>query len=441
MNQGSRIIELQTVAALAVYSDKKNDLFGQYNLEPLLTDPEAKQFYRAAIIAGDDNAVMIASHMKKSPEEVQKYLDLATLYNFDLDANIRALQEQKRELDADATLADLVEQRRLRKITRTQLRDKIITLADEPEEENTSVTSDNWQLKAPEAFAENGRLLESGHILTFPMQFRKLQQIIPFLRYQQIMSVIAQSGVGKTMLALMLVHWWALHHGIRVLYALAEGDWQTMVSRYVNRETGLPTDEIVMGKHNDAVKRVLKPYPSGGFVEFWECGGRTMPEIISKAREMQAKAVVIDTFHKISFTNYPYESRAEQVGAANADFVAFLQRESAFGLEILQMDKGNTASSDAPSVKKAISAIDFFQTSTYCLALDFKIATRTQMIDDPRPGYPGQWEYKDLPGVTGRIIVEKNRFGGNGHAEVFRDGSRSLIFEDPRRATAMGGGE
>lgn len=439
-HMNSRILELQTAAALVVYGDKQNNLLDRYPLEGLLQDKEAQAFHRAALIAHDDNAVALSHAMVEQgfasagPEYVRdKILALAHAYgNVDIEENVRLLGEYSEATRFDRLLAEVAEARKRGKISIEEAQSKLAVFDGIKVEDDAMVTTDDWGEKALAAFRENGLLLQSGALPTWPLQFPRLREKIPFIRPGNIISIIALSGVGKTLFALMCAHHWAAAHGRKVLYGLLEMNWVSMVARYANRVTGLPIDEIETGVHNERLKKVLQPYDNGGQVVFWECAGKPMKQIIARARALGAD-LILDTYNKGNFMEYKGDTHTERLNAATEDYSAYLQADKRLGMLVLQLDKANTAIGK-PSLEQAIGSIGLFQSTRYGLTLDFPRSNYTRLVDHPIAGRSPVQDYADKPGSSGEIVLDKNSFGGwvGWRDRCFRDGGRSLIFEDNR---------
>lgn len=439
---GNRTLELQAIAALAVYSDGQHRLWEQYpELPELLLDSESRAFYDAVVEIGTDNAVALSVKMqgagvaRATPEYVRdKLLFLGREFEVDIPLSIRLLRETKRDVEAERLLEATLRDVKLRKITRTDARDRIATGLDGLDEtrDEDFVDSSNWAAKAVSAFAHNGEMLSSGTGPTWPRPFPRLRKHIPYVRTGHMMTVTALSGAGKTLFCLQLAHQWA-DQGRRVLYCLTEMNWIVAVARYVNRLTGLPIDEIETGQHNIVVADLLRPFGNGGELIFWNAAGASMPTIKAEARKRGNTDIIIDTFHKVSLDNYRYNSKTDQIVAANAELADYLQHSDAIGLEVLQLDKANTATGK-PSTEQAKDSIDFYQSSRLSITLDFPRAMSARTISHPIPGREAVHEYTDKPGVYGDLVIDKNSFGGHvgWRDRIFRDGSRSQIFEDVR---------
>jgi replicative DNA helicase len=133
-----------------------------------------------------------------------------------------------------------------------------------------------------------------------------LSKLMPELGIGDLVAVLAESGVGKTVFLEQCAEDWA-RRGWRVAFFHLELNSQTMLDRRMTRHTGIPIanlrDELSDAHFNQIIKVCGEIDDWTGNIHYVHCPGWTSEQIISKAIELDETSgidiVIVDYFNKI----------------------------------------------------------------------------------------------------------------------------------------------
>jgi hypothetical protein len=444
MNGTNRFLELQTVAALASYKDGSGQRMLDFYPEVIdyFTDPQAKSFYKAIRIVQDDNAVAIAKQMthdglETEPGEVKDVLGLLDKYGeVNIDTNVRLLRELHSEDEAGRLLRETQEKLRARKITVQQAAEILnsgltqLSVHDESE----FVSTDDWQTKAALMFRDRREAVKSGKLLTWPNDIPTLRKWVPYIDYGTLSMLVAPTGVGKSMFARRVAHWWAREHHRTVLYCSTELTNFQMICRDIADRTGKPLDDCLQGNVSEEDLACLTPYPGGGRVIYWEAAGKPLSWVISEATKYKAD-IIYDYLDMAPELNDSKKgsNEANRIGVFLGELKTYNQHSKTVSFIIQQMDKASQTSTGKgwrPHLLDGKGSSNIAQRPNYGLVLDFRELKDTLCV--PHPILKGKQFIQDEGEIScfGNLWLEKNSFGrGVGRIPVFRFGDRSRIIE------------
>lgn len=133
-------------------------------------------------------------------------------------------------------------------------------------------------------------------------------RLMPELGYGELVSILAEPGVGKTVFLENCAEAWA-KQGWKVLFFHLELNEQTMFDRRMNRQSGIPLrllrePERLDEKHWQSIFEAVTDIEAwSGDIHYIHCPGWTANKIIAKAIELDEShgidVLIVDYFNKI----------------------------------------------------------------------------------------------------------------------------------------------
>jgi replicative DNA helicase len=151
-----------------------------------------------------------------------------------------------------------------------------------------------------------------------------LKRYVNYVREGMLVSLAAESGVGKTA---FLATWaeYLAHEGLRTVFFHLELSHQVMLDRRMARRSGVPIHEIENGKITEAMEdatQAMKQWP--GAIHYVHCPGWTAQRIVNQARLLvdkgQCDFVIVDYLQKVKRQYIHGMNTAQAAGAVAETF-------------------------------------------------------------------------------------------------------------------------
>lgn len=444
---GIPILEQQTVGALAAYRDDQGHMLAERypEVDGILEDRFAKSFWKAVTTLVKDNGqpietkvVPIASAMARdgyptaTPDMVKDVIDLAYRHGaVDVDTNIKVLTSAHNEAAATQELETIAKKLKLRQISVAEALEESQAIGKYVGRDDSEfISTDDWQVKAPQMFSARRAAMKSGKVPTFPVKdLPSLYKIIPYVDLGTLTMIVAQTGVGKSMFARQIAHWWASNHGRSVLYCSTELTNFQQVCRDVAERTGKPIDALLRGDVDDeTLGRHLTPYKGGGRVIYWEASGKPLPWVLAEAKKYNAD-IIYDYADMAEMGGGKNSTRADQFGNWLQELKTYTQHAKACAVVVQQMDKASSMSGK-PSLLAAKGSSNFAQRPNYGFLLEFEELAEPQRMKHPWEDRYVEQKQGEI-NVMGKLRIGKNSFGGGQgrYIDVFRYSEKACLRE------------
>lgn len=368
-------------------------------------------------------------------------VDLATLYgDTDPSEPYKMMKFLKDQNQASKKLNVIARDLEYGKISPREAIDMAGSIPISDISERAVISTDDFAVKVPAMFQKRRQLLESKNLLTIPTSFPGLRKEIKMLEFGTIISIVAKSGVGKSMTAMDWGEHWARNNGRSVLYVSTELPLFVLVSRYINKLTGIPVSKLLEGYFDDRCAAAMSTYTSGGRIHFMEGAGMSPAAIFAEARKRKAD-VILDYFDMTDISDSKFNggynaNKTDMIGHALTEAKEYAQPNDRVVMILWQVSMGKE-DVDEVRLSDTMDSIRPKQRSNYGFALNFpRVQTRKGWTIPP---YPGEgdldlgvlWDEEQEFSCVGSIRVEKDSFTGKSGTKVpiFRDGTRSRIYE------------
>ncbi len=409
------------------------------------------------------NPVAIAEQMSRSGQPSatagmvsDEVLSLATRWTPDgkpvsPDAVYRQLCEAYDQFTGEAKFQSIVDKLKLHKITLRDAIDEVSAITSGSiERPDAFADSTEWESNAMQYMQERRVLYEKNKILSWPPIYATLNHYIPEIEPGILASLIAQSGVGKSMFLSQIVDHWAIAHKHNILNCSTELPARVMLWRRITKwNKDVKWDDLNRGKADEEqVKKALSKYRGAGLIRDYSCAGRTVDEVIRQALPINAH-VFIDYFDMLDLSrnrmfgrNYD-SSKTDAVGYALTALKEYATSQNKVVWVVLQTGKeaspkivdGKISGEQTLRLENGMDSVRFKHRSNLGLSLNFKMMETGRKIVAPA----SKTEIYDRPGTyscLGEGIVVKDSFTGKEglRFSLLRDGPRNVIYEvDPKR--------
>jgi replicative DNA helicase len=241
-----------------------------------------------------------------------------------------------------------------------------------------------------------------------------LARYVPMLRNGSLVSVAAQSGVGKTVFMESLSEAWA-QDGFRVAFFHLELSHEIMLDRRMARHSGVSIEDLWRGVSNDAVAEATARMDTwAGNIVYVHCPGWSMQRIALKSRELAGRrrldAVIVDYLQKI-----PYADRGKGLNTAQ------MRGQDVETIKSLAEDMGVVAILGS-QLSRQNEIRDTGEALEKC---NVSIRLERPLLDDGAIGGTVVHTGEMGPEVT--ITVDKNTLGRTGKAKMLLIGPRFML--------------
>ncbi len=414
-------------------------------------DPFAQSMLNAyRKLKTDTSVVSIASTMASNGFKlatvpmVEETLSLADKYGaVDLLSVYGQMRRNSEGFKMADRMTEVLAELKMGTISAAEAQDIIDGMEVSKPNEGAISVSDDWEKEGETEAAARRAMLAKGNQITLSKNFPGLRKLIPFLEPGTITSLVAHSGVGKSLVSSDMVDHIALNCGENVLNASTELTRYIMRCRRIAKVTGIPLKELRNGFWDARCVQAMAAYRGKGQITDFECGGVSPRTIIAEAKRRKAH-IVLDYFDMADLSKSKMlgsynTNQTDAIGFALTEFKEYAVAYDRIIWIVWQVGKeadtkqyGNKAPEEQIlTLSSAMNTIKVRHRSNYGLVMNFPLVKQTENLTVPWDDKRQVTQYKGQFAAVGRITVAKDSFGdGSGQdVWVFRDGARSLVRE------------
>jgi replicative DNA helicase len=248
--------------------------------------------------------------------------------------------------------------------------------------------------------------------LTLP--WADVARYVPRLRPGTLVTVAAQSGVGKTVFMEGLAEAWA-QDGFRVAFFHLELSHEIMLDRRMARHSGVSIEDLWRGVNNERIGEATARMDTWtGNIVYIHCPSWSMQRIALKARELAGRrrldAVIVDYLQKI-----PYSDRVKGLNTAQ------MRGQDVETIKSLAEDMGVVAILGS-QLSRQNEIRDTGEALEKC---NVSIRLERPLLEDGAIGGTVVHTGEMGPEVT--VTVDKNTLGRTGKAKMLLIGPRFML--------------
>ncbi len=380
-------------------------------------------------------------------ELVKETMDLAEKYgSVDLMASYTQMRKNSDNFKMADKAMQLAAELKMGTIDATEAQDILAAVDISKNNENAISISDDWEDEGAMEAKARREMLAKGNQITLPKQLKSIREYIPFLEAGTITSLIAHSGVGKSIMTQNMVDHIALNCNENVLNGSTELTKFIMRCRRIAKITNIPFLDLRRGYWDNQCSAAMASYRGHGQIIDFECGGASPRQIIAEAKRRKAH-IVLDYFDmadlsKSKMAGMSNTNQTDIIGYALTEFKEYAVAYNRIIWIVWQVGKeadtkqysNKLADEQILTMSSAMNSIKARHRSNYGLIMNFPVAKEDRKVKVP-------WDFSENPryinevkgqfSVIGKMTIGKDSFGdaSGKSAYIFRDGAKSLIRE------------
>ena len=246
------------------------------------------------------------------------------------------------------------------------------------------------------------------------MPWADVARYVPRLRPGTLVTVAAQTGVGKTVFMEGLTEAWA-QDGFRVAFFHLELAHEIMLDRRMARHSGVAIEDLWRGTNNEFVADATARMDTWiGNIIYIHCPSWSMQRIALKARELASRrrldAIIVDYLQKIPYTDHVKGLNTAQMRGQDVEIIKSLGEDMG-NVVVLgsQLSRQNEIRDTGEALEKC----------------NVSIRLERPLLENGQLG--GVLAHTGEMGPEVTVTVDKNSLGRTGKAKMILIGPRFLL--------------